>query len=48
MIWKEYDLSKKYGFSIIEDVGHAIGGTYQDKPVGSCVYSSITVFSFHL
>ena len=42
-----YDLSKKYGFSIIEDASHAVGGTYQDKPVGSCAYSSITVFSFH-
>ncbi len=42
-----YDLSKKYGFSIIEDASHAIGGTYKDKPVGCCIYSSITVFSFH-
>jgi len=42
-----YDLSKKYGFSIIEDASHAIGGTYKDKPVGCCDYSSITVFSFH-
>ena len=42
-----YNLSKKYGFSIIEDASHAIGGTYRDKPVGSCAYSSITVFSFH-
>ena len=32
-----YDLSKKYGFSIIEDASHAIGGTYKDKPVG-CLY----------
>ena len=42
-----YDLSKKYGFSIIEDASHAIGGTYKGKPVGCCDYSSITVFSFH-
>ena len=42
-----YALSKKYGFSIIEDASHAIGGTYKDKPVGCCSYSSITVFSFH-
>ena len=42
-----YNLSKKYGFSIIEDASHAIGGTYKDKPVGCCSYSSITVFSFH-
>ena len=40
-------LSHKYGFKIIEDASHAIGGKYHDKPVGSCEYSDITVFSFH-
>ena len=40
-------LSNKYGFKIIEDASHAIGGKYHDKPVGSCEYSDITVFSFH-
>jgi UDP-4-amino-4,6-dideoxy-N-acetyl-beta-L-altrosamine transaminase len=40
-------LSQKYGFSIIEDASHAIGGYYQDEPVSSCRYSDITVFSFH-
>ncbi len=40
-------LSEKYGFRIIEDASHAIGGRYLDKPVGSCQYSDITVFSFH-
>ena len=39
-------LSNKYGFKIIEDASHAIGGKYHDKPVGSCEYSDITVFSF--
>lgn len=42
-----YDLSKEYGFSIIEDASHAIGGGYQSQKVGSCQYSDITVFSFH-
>ena len=42
-----YDLSKEYGFSIIEDASHAIGGRYQNQQVGSCQFSSITVFSFH-
>jgi UDP-4-amino-4,6-dideoxy-N-acetyl-beta-L-altrosamine transaminase len=42
-----YDLSLEYGFSIIEDACHAIGGKYQDKPIGCSIYSSITVFSFH-
>lgn len=40
-------LSKKYGFKIIEDASHAIGGKYKNQPVGNCRYSDITVFSFH-
>ena len=40
-------LSKEYGFKIIEDASHAIGGRYLDKPIGNCEYSDITVFSFH-
>ncbi len=40
-------LSDDYGFILIEDASHAIGGQYQDLPVGSCAYSAMTVFSFH-
>ncbi len=40
-------LSKEYGFSVIEDAAHAIGGRYKNEPVGSCQYSDITTFSFH-
>jgi UDP-4-amino-4,6-dideoxy-N-acetyl-beta-L-altrosamine transaminase len=40
-------LAKEYDFKIIEDASHAIGGRYQDEPIGSCRYSDITVFSFH-
>ena len=40
-------LADRYGFSVLEDASHAIGGTYQGQPVGSCLHSSITVFSFH-
>lgn len=40
-------LSRKYGFKIIEDASHAVGGKYNGQPVGSCKYSDITVFSFH-
>ena len=40
-------LSQEYGFKIIEDASHAIGGEYLDKPIGRCEYSDITVFSFH-
>ena len=40
-------LADQYGFRIIEDASHAIGGSYCRAPIGSCVYSDITVFSFH-
>jgi dTDP-4-amino-4,6-dideoxygalactose transaminase len=40
-------LSKEYGFRVVEDASHAIGGRYQNVPIGSCRYSDITVFSFH-
>ena len=44
---KIHQLSLEYGFKIIEDAAHAIGGSYQGKPIGHCQYSDITVFSFH-
>lgn len=40
-------LSQQYGFKIIEDASHAIGGKYRGDPIGNCRYSDITVFSFH-
>ena len=42
-----FKLSKQYGFKIIEDASHAIGGKYKGEPIGNCKYSDITVFSFH-
>ena len=42
-----YALSQQYGFRIIEDASHAIGGRYKGEPIGNCRYSDITVFSFH-
>jgi UDP-4-amino-4,6-dideoxy-N-acetyl-beta-L-altrosamine transaminase len=42
-----HELSRRYGFRIIEDASHAVGGHYLGEPVGSCRYSDITVFSFH-
>lgn len=44
---KIHSLSQRYGFSIIEDAAHAIGGRYMGEPIGNCRYSDITVFSFH-
>ncbi|MDD1417470.1 aminotransferase class I/II-fold pyridoxal phosphate-dependent enzyme, partial [Dolichospermum sp. ST_con] len=40
-------LSQQYGFKVIEDASHAIGGKYQDKRIGCCEFSDLAVFSFH-
>lgn len=40
-------LAQRYGFKIIEDASHAIGGKYRGEFIGNCRYSDITVFSFH-
>lgn len=40
-------LSLQYGFKIIEDASHAIGGRYQGEFIGNGRFSDITVFSFH-
>lgn len=42
-----HELGQKYGFKIIEDASHAIGGQYKGEPIGNGRYSDITVFSFH-
>ncbi len=44
---KIFELSKEYGFSIIEDASHAIGAKFYNMPIGNCEFSDITVFSFH-
>ncbi len=40
-------LSDIYGFKIIEDASHAVGGSFGNSKVGSCQYSECSVFSFH-
>ena len=42
-----HKLSQRYGFKIIEDASHAIGGKYCGEFIGNCRYSDITIFSFH-
>lgn len=42
-----HSLSQRYGFKVIEDASHAIGGKYKGEYIGNCRYSDITVFSFH-
>lgn len=41
------NLSKIYGFKVIEDAAHSLGAKYQDTQIGSCRYSDISTFSFH-
>ena len=40
-------LADAYGFKIIEDASHAVGGVFKGQPVGSCKFGDITIFSFH-
>jgi UDP-4-amino-4,6-dideoxy-N-acetyl-beta-L-altrosamine transaminase len=40
-------LAQRYGFKVIEDASHAIGGKYQGEFIGNGRYSDITIFSFH-
>jgi len=42
-----HGLAQRYGFKVIEDASHAIGGKYQGEFIGNGKYSDITVFSFH-
>lgn len=42
-----HELGQRYGFRIIEDASHAIGGKYRGEFIGNGRYSDITVFSFH-
>jgi len=41
------ELATRYGFRVIEDASHAIGGKYNGEFIGCGTYSDITVFSFH-
>lgn len=41
------DLANEFGFKIIEDASHALGGSYRGISVGCCAFSDVTVFSFH-
>ena len=40
-------LSRQYGFSVLEDASHAIGGNYKERQIGCCEFSDLAVFSFH-
>jgi UDP-4-amino-4,6-dideoxy-N-acetyl-beta-L-altrosamine transaminase len=40
-------LSDEYGFTVIEDASHAVGASYDRRPVGCGEFAHMTVFSFH-
>lgn len=40
-------LAREYGFKVVEDAAHALGGTYRGLPIGCCRWSDATLFSFH-
>lgn len=35
------------GAAVIEDAAHALGATYDGRPIGSCSHSDMAIFSFH-
>ncbi|WP_431629285.1 UDP-4-amino-4,6-dideoxy-N-acetyl-beta-L-altrosamine transaminase [Alkalinema pantanalense] len=41
------ELADQYGFQVIEDASHALGGRYQSQTIGNGQFSEMTVFSFH-
>ena len=40
-------LADRFGFRIIEDASHAVGGEYRGRKVGACDYGDVAIFSFH-
>lgn len=41
------ELADGYGFTIVEDAAHALGGRYDETRVGSCAFGDMTTFSTH-
>jgi UDP-4-amino-4,6-dideoxy-N-acetyl-beta-L-altrosamine transaminase len=42
-----HELSREFGFAVMEDASHSLGARYQSGPVGDGRFSDLTVFSFH-
>lgn len=40
-------LGQKYGFKILEDGAHALGGSYEGERIGNCQWSDAVSHSFH-
>ncbi len=41
------EIADKHGLYVVADAAHAIGAQYAGKPVGSCHYEDMSIFSFH-
>lgn len=41
------ELAAEFGFKVLEDASHSLGGSRQGEPVGSCRWSHAAVLSFH-
>jgi UDP-4-amino-4,6-dideoxy-N-acetyl-beta-L-altrosamine transaminase len=42
-----WELSRRYGFAVVEDASHAVGASYRGRRIGSFSESALTIFSFH-
>ncbi len=42
-----YNLAKKRNIYVIRDACHSIGSLFKGEKTGSCMYSDMTIFSFH-
>jgi len=40
-------LTRPRGIAVVEDASHAMGGTYQERPIGCCQWSDAAILSFH-
>lgn len=40
-------IADRHDLFVVADAAHAVGGIYDDKPVGACHYEDMSVFSFH-
>tara|TARA_B100000686_G_C16730441_1_gene940342 strand:- start:579 stop:1775 length:1197 start_codon:yes stop_codon:yes gene_type:complete len=42
-----FELKNRFGFHVIEDSCHALGGEYKNTKIGACKFSEMSTFSFH-
>lgn len=44
---KIHELGQRYGFRILEDAAHALGGSYEGERIGNCRWADAVSHSFH-